>query len=153
MGSFDIANAHFRGGLDKLDDMTRKASATFRRFGFRGPLWVTETGYPSDPAYQLYKGFQNGPRSQAAYMSTSVPTMLLSGAACVFVTLRDADPWWGWFASEGILTFPGLVPKPSYRAVSAVAGGILSRAARRTRTSRLRPGTCAPPSRASTTTR
>jgi hypothetical protein len=158
-GSFDIANAHLRGGVDKLDDMTRSVAATFRRYGFHGPLWITETGYPSDPAYQQLEGFRGGPRSQAAYMSNAVRTMLGSGAASVFIALRDGGHPWGPFASEGIVSFPGLVPKESYRAISDVAADIIRRPAlerarrARTRTSRLCPGTCAPPSRASTTTR
>ena len=33
--AFDIANAHFRGGIGKLDDMVLAAKAAFRRGGFR----------------------------------------------------------------------------------------------------------------------
>ena len=111
--------------------MTRKAAATFRRFGFRGPLWITETGYPSDPAYQGDAGFRAGPRSQAAYMRAAVPAMLGAGASSVFVTLRDGEPGWGLFESEGVLSWPGLVPKPSYRAVSDLGAGLIRRAGRR----------------------
>ena len=69
--------------------------------GFHGPLWVTETGYPADPAWQSDHGFHDGPASQAAWMMRVVPAMLAAGATMVFVTERDSLA--GRYASEGIL--------------------------------------------------
>ena len=34
-------------------DMVRHARKVYARLGFKGSLWVTETGYPSDPAFQF----------------------------------------------------------------------------------------------------
>ena len=69
--AFDVANAHFRGGIGKLDDMVRAAKAAFRRGGFQGPLWVSEMGYPSD------QFFQWDPR----YVGINPPTAQLEQAA------------------------------------------------------------------------
>ena len=81
--------------------------------GFDGPLWVTETGYPADPAFQTQPGYQNGPNAQARWMTTAIPAMIDAGAATVFVTERDTMT--GPYASEGVLqsTDP-LTPNPVY---------------------------------------
>ena len=90
--------------------------------GFTGPLWVTEHGYPADPAYQYDPDYTAGPASQAAYLTASIPTLLDAGASEVFVTERDNLG--GQFASEGLLaggvpdpsgSSPPLVPRPAYR--------------------------------------
>jgi hypothetical protein len=130
-GSYDIANAHFRGGVGKLDDMTRKALGTFRAAGFRGPLWVTETGYPSDAAYQWDAGFTGGTAAQARYLAAAVPAMLGAGAQRVFITLRDTDHAWGIFGSEGILTWPRHQAKLSFFTVRSLAERLIRRAGSR----------------------
>lgn len=127
MRSFDIANAHFRGGPGKLDDMVRGARAHFGRFGFTGPLWVTETGYTSDPVSQWIPEFTGGDAAageqmQARYMAAAIPVLLRSGADRVFVTLRDLDTDWGIFTSEGLLHWPVPTPKPAYFTVASIAG-------------------------------
>jgi hypothetical protein len=93
--------------------------------GFPGPLWVTETGYPADPAYQTDPGYHNGPASQAQWMTTAIPAMLGAGASMAFVTERDALG--GRYASEGILDTPDPLPadptctrRPSYYAIQAL---------------------------------
>jgi hypothetical protein len=126
--AFDVANVHQRGQLVSL----APAIAVWRLFlaarGFTGPLWVTEQGYPSDPAYQYDPAYHSGPASQAAFLSASIPTLVDAGASEVFVTERDNLS--GPFASEGLLggdvsdppvDDPQVVEKPSYAAVSAVA--------------------------------
>lgn len=126
--AFDIANIHERGGLDQLTfDL-----AGWRRFlsgyGFAGPLWVTEHGYPADPAFQYDPSYASGATSQAAYLTASIPTLLDSGAAMVFVTERDNLT--GQFASEGVLggdvadpppADPQILQKPAYAAVQGLA--------------------------------
>jgi hypothetical protein len=89
-------------------------------------MWVTETGYPSDPAYQTDPGYRGGAASQAKWMSRVIPAMLGSGAAMVFVTERDSMS--GRFASEGILECadpltadPEYKLRPSFYAVRALA--------------------------------
>ena len=126
--AFDTANVHERGDLWSLaSDL-----AAWRRFlaadGFTGPLWVTEHGYPSDPAYQYDPGYTGGEGAQAAYLAASIPTLVDAGAAEVFVTERDNLG--GQFGSEGVLggdvsdppvADPEIVPKPSFAVVQAIA--------------------------------
>jgi hypothetical protein len=136
--AFDIANAHFRGGIGKLDDMVRAARRAFRRGGFRGPLWVSEMGYPSDQFYQWdphYTGINppTAQHEQARYLHGAIDTLLRSGAQSVFVTLRDLDGPWGIFGSEGILNWPAPTTKQAYYTVKGIAQGILNRAAARAR--------------------
>jgi hypothetical protein len=126
--AFDVANVHERADLDGL----APDIASWRRFlagyGFTGPLWVTEHGYPSAPAFQYDPRYATGPGSQAAYLAASIPTLLDAGAGKVFVTERDNLS--GQFASEGVLggavsdadvTDPEVVPKPAYAVVGAIA--------------------------------
>ncbi len=126
--AFDTANIHERNALDELAPDV----AGWRRFlvsyGFSGPLWVTEHGYPSDPAYQYDPSYTGGPGSQSAYLTASIPTLLDAGAAEVFVTERDNLG--GQFASEGVLggdvadppvADPQMVEKPAFGAVSGIA--------------------------------
>ena len=111
------------------------------------------SGLPGRP------GFRAGPRSPGgATCATAVPAhagrgrVVASSSRCA-----TANRAGGSSHPRGSSRWPGLVPKPSYRAVSDLGGRPHPprRAPRRarTRSSRLRPGTCAPPSRASTTTR
>jgi hypothetical protein len=138
IGSFDVANAHLRGGVDKLDDMVRVARGQFAFHGFTGPLWVTEMGYTSDPRWQWIPGylgadFATGRRTQARYLRRAIPALLRSGARRVFLTLRDLDTEWGIFTSEGLLHWPVAVPKPAYRVVSRIGARLAARAAQRRR--------------------
>jgi hypothetical protein len=126
--AFEIANLHERNRLGAL-----AADITFWKdflaaHGFAGPLWVTEHGYPSDPAYQYDPAYAAGPPSQAAFLSASIPTLIDAGADAVFVTERDNLN--GQYASEGLLggdVFdpPGPDPqafeKPAYTAVQTLA--------------------------------
>ena len=71
--AFDIANVHERGRLDGLAGDIRAWRAMLAGTGFAGPLWITEHGYPSDPAFQYDPSFASGPASQAAYLAASLP--------------------------------------------------------------------------------
>jgi hypothetical protein len=128
VNAFDTANVHERSSLDAL--LTDIVS--WRWFlaaqGFHGPLWVTEHGYPADPAYQYDPAYNTGPDSQAAYLTASIPTLIDAGASLVFVTERDNMS--GQFASEGILAGGASDPpqsgqvlgeRPAYAAVRAIA--------------------------------
>jgi Abnormal spindle-like microcephaly-assoc'd, ASPM-SPD-2-Hydin len=126
--AFDIANVHERGRLDGLAGDIGAWRAMLAGAGFTGPLWITEHGYPSDPASQYDPSFASGPASQAAYLAASLPTLLDAGAAEVFVTERDnlAGP----FSSEGVLggtvadppvSDPQVVEKPAFAAVRTAA--------------------------------
>jgi hypothetical protein len=130
---FDIANVHERNRLDALAGDIEAWKSFLAGYGFTGPLWVTEHGYPSDPAYQYDPGFSGGEASQAAYLSASIPTLIAAGAAEVFVTERDNLT--GQFASEGLLggdvsdpppVDPLAIEKPAYLAVQTLAGCYLA---------------------------
>jgi len=129
--SFDVANVHVRGSLDCLARQVRRWKHAFARYGFRGPLWVTGHGYPSDAAFQVDPAFRDGPAGQARYLRASLPALVDAGARKVFVTERDNLS--GWFASEGVLAGtvsdppcerPKVIRKPAWFALRAlVAGG------------------------------
>jgi hypothetical protein len=126
---YDIANVHVRARLEQLGATMR----AWRRFftahhAGRKPLWVTEFGYPSDPAYQYDHAYRSGPASQASYLCRALPALLSSGAAKVFVTLRDNLG--GQFASEGVIggtvcdpppADPRVVRKPAFTDLSRLA--------------------------------
>ena len=127
-GNFDIASVHFRGRLRSMAAQTRLGLALFRRSGFRGPLWVTEAGYPSDPAFQYDPAFLGGPADQARFMRAMVLRILGAGAGRVFVTARDSEySEWGVLTSEGVRTWPALAPKPSYAVISALTRSLRRR--------------------------
>jgi len=121
--AFDIANVHIRvptpaGAAATVHDWL----IYLRHQGFSGPLWVTETGYPADPAFQTTPGYQQGTISQAEWMTRAVVDMLGAGAGMVFVTERDSLT--GRYASEGVLQSsdpltadPQLTQRPSFAAI------------------------------------
>jgi hypothetical protein len=122
---FDIANIHVRAPRGPAATAVRGWRHFLARKGFRGPLWITETGYPADPAWQTDPGYRDGPASQARWMTTVIPAMLHAGAAMVFVTERDSLS--GRYASEGVLRCPDplpadpvCTPRPSFYAVRAL---------------------------------
>jgi hypothetical protein len=125
--AFDVANVHERGWLDGLAGDIRAWRAMFAGIGFTGPLWVTEHGYPSDPAFQYDPGYASGAASQAGYLAASLPTLLDAGASEVLVTERDNLG--GQFASEGVLggdvadppvSDPAPIEKPAFAAVQTI---------------------------------
>jgi hypothetical protein len=98
--AFDVASVHLRGRLR----VVRSAVGFWRRrldsLGFRGPIWATEHGYPTDPEFQWDSKYR-GVRGQARYLSRSLPTMIAAGVDRTFITLRDnrGGPW----ATEGLV--------------------------------------------------
>jgi hypothetical protein len=126
---FDVANVHLRTTLDGIAGALL-AWHKFFQFVRDGavPLWVTETGYPSNPYYQYdpaFKGYDqtSGEDQQAAFLAKALPAMLFAGAGKVFVTERDNLT--GQYASEGLIggvvsdvdsdaVLPSPVLKPSY---------------------------------------
>jgi hypothetical protein len=123
---FDVASVHLR---DTVANMTAQLTAWKAFFAAAGdgsrPLWVTETGYPSDPAHQFDPAFRgtdavSGLDAQAAYLAQALPALVSGGAARVFVTERDNLG--GQYASEGLIggavtdndeNDPHAVPKPA----------------------------------------
>jgi hypothetical protein len=143
--AFDIANVHVRAALADVPGAILAWRQRFAFFGDAGvPLWVTETGYPSDPIYQYDPAFQgfdetSGEAEQAVFLARALPTMLRAGAAKVFVTERDNLS--GQYASEGLIGghvsdadggSPTPVPKPAYHVftlLSQEAGALRAPAA------------------------
>ncbi|HEX6651151.1 MAG TPA: hypothetical protein VF072_00290 [Thermoleophilaceae bacterium] len=98
---FDIANIHMRGPLDAVLRRYGEFKALVARAGFSGPLWVTELGYPADPAYQSDPTYSGGDASQAAYLTQALVGLGELGAPEVFVTLHDGSLD-GKYATEGL---------------------------------------------------
>jgi hypothetical protein len=126
--AFDVANIHERNQLDSIAGDVKSWKRFFAGYGFSGPLWVTEHGYPSDPAYQYDPSYAAGPDSQASYLAASIPTLVDAGASMVFVT--DRDNLSGQYASEGLLggdvldppvADPEPIEKPSFAAVREIS--------------------------------
>jgi hypothetical protein len=126
--AFDTANIHERSPLDALSADVVSWRRSLAGYGFTGPLWVTEHGYPSAQAFQYDPSYAGGSGSQAAYLTASIPTLIDAGAAEVFVTERDNLG--GQYASEGLLGGDVLDPpvadpqpaeKPAYAAVRLLA--------------------------------
>jgi len=125
----DVANIHLRGTVRGVRAAFKRTQAIYRRAGFAGPLWVTETGYPSRPEQQTQPGYQDGPRGQARWLRRALRGQIDLGAGAVFVTLRDnlEFPATSPFSSEGIVTWPDARPKPAFRAVQRLAATARSR--------------------------
>lgn len=98
---FDIANVHLRGPVAPVVSRYQQFRAWLGDRGFKGPLWITELGYPADPAYQVDPSFTGGDAGQAAYLTQSLVELGEAGAKRVFVTLRDNGE--GAYASEGLV--------------------------------------------------
>ena len=126
--AFDVADIHERDGLDSLASDVTAWRAHLSAAGFDGPLWVTEHGYPADPAYQWDPAYHTGADAQASYLRASIPTLIDAGASRVFVTERDNLS--GEDASEGLLggdvgdpqvPDPQVVQRPAFAAVAQLA--------------------------------
>jgi hypothetical protein len=98
---FDIANVHLRGPVGAVVRRYSEFRAWLGARGFSGPLWVTEHGYPADPAYQVDPAFTGGDAAQAGYLTQSLVGLGEAGAEQVFVTLRDNLD--GEYATEGLV--------------------------------------------------
>src|SRR5215207_10281635 len=98
---FDIASVHLRGPVGPVVNRYSAFRAWLGARGFSGPLWVTEHGYPADPAYQVDPAFTGGDAAQAGYLTQSLVGLGEAGAEQVFVTLRDNLS--GQYASEGLV--------------------------------------------------
>jgi hypothetical protein len=127
---FDIAAIHLRlrlrNEVGELAEWLTVWDQLLRRYGFDGPIWVTEHGYPADPAFQwdpAYRGTDaaTGAAQQAALLRRSTRLLAQVGAAQIFVTLRDN--LYGEFLSEGIVHVDE--SQPTYPATRRPAFGVL----------------------------
>ena len=125
----DVATVHVRGPLRALRGAVHRSRAFFRRSGFAGPLWVTETGYPSRPEHQWDPALRGGEADQARWMQRGPRSLMAGGADVVFVAFRDSPEFGSAspYASEGVVLWPQLapdgraIPKPAYWALRAQA--------------------------------
>ena len=120
---FDIANIHLRGPVDAVVRRYGEFRSWLAARGFSGPLWITELGYPADPAFQADPAYRDGDPSQAAYLTQTLVGLGEVGAPQVFVTLRDEGA--GEYASEGLEHIDEAAPyavtrRPSFAAVRRV---------------------------------
>jgi hypothetical protein len=116
---FDIANVHLRGPVDNVVRRYGEFRAWIEAHGFHGPLWVTEHGYPADPAFQTDRAYTGGDAAQAAYLTQTLVGLGEAGAPQVFVTLRDNLE--GQYASEGLERIDEANPAAVVRRVSFAA--------------------------------
>lgn len=112
----DIANVHLRGTTDEVIQSLIQYRSGFTSQGITGDLWITEFGYPADPAFQKDPQYQSGAQSQADYYAAVLPRLLESGAARVFITLHDDGQPGSPFNSEGLVTFQAQ-PRPALSTV------------------------------------
>jgi hypothetical protein len=120
--AFDIANVHVRGSAHGVTRQLVAWRGLMARYGFSGPVWVTEHGYPADPQWQDDPLFRGGEAVQGGYLTESILGLAAAGAAEVFVTLRDNHS--GRFASEGVISIDA---GPQYRARRKLAFGAIRR--------------------------
>jgi hypothetical protein len=113
---FDIASVHLRGPVGPVVNRYSAFRAWLGQRGFSGPVWVTEHGYPADPAYQDDPSFTGGDAGQAGYLTQSLVGLGEAGAEQVFVTLRDNLE--GGYASEGLVHIDGGPDTPTTRRAS-----------------------------------
>jgi len=97
---FDIASLHLRGPVEPVVRRYSEFRSWLAGRGFDGPVWVTEHGYPADPAFQFDPAYAGGDASQAAYLTQALVGLGEAGAEQVFVTMRDNLE--GQYASEGL---------------------------------------------------
>jgi hypothetical protein len=129
IGQIDIANVHVRGPLRSMRTAASRVRAFYRRMGFEGRLWITETGYPSLPEHQWDPRLRGGERDQARYLAAGPRLLIDDGADAVFVAFRDSPEFGPLspYASEGVVLWPRLgaggraVPKPAFWALRALA--------------------------------
>ena len=123
---FDIANVHLRGPVEAVVRRYSEVRSRLAALGFSGPLWVTEHGYPADPAFQVDRAYAGGDAAQAAYLTQSLVGLGEAGAPQVFVTLRDNLG--GEYASEGLVHIDegaghAATRRPSFDAVRRLVDG------------------------------
>ena len=89
--AFDIANIHERNRLDALAADVRSWRRFLAGYGFAGPLWVTEHGYPSDPASQYDPSYAAGSRL-ASCLPDRIDSDLAGRWRCQGVCHRARQP-------------------------------------------------------------
>ena len=124
--AFDIAALNLRDTPRRLPGHLAAWRDLLARYGFTGPVWITEHGYPADPTHQNDPAFRGGEAAQAAFLTESVLALAEGGADEVFVTLRDEaflpNSFFDRFLSEGVVAIADAPPytarrRPAFAAV------------------------------------
>lgn len=108
LNNFDIMNYHT---YDKKDGITKQFNDVKSRAGNK-PIWVTEVGFPSDPAEQQknrsYYGYPSGEDGQAAYLNDILPHLLSLGVEKIFwYSLVDVPRDPQYFCTYSLTYIPG----------------------------------------------
>jgi GH35 family endo-1,4-beta-xylanase len=118
---FDIMNVHSYSPKEIARQKIEAVRSILSQYGASAkPLWITESGYSSDPARQTHPGFCCGLEAQAVWLRDMIPFLLGDvGAQKVFwFQLYDYPPDFttdAQFKNHGLLDWQGN-PKPSYLA-------------------------------------
>jgi polysaccharide biosynthesis protein PslG len=110
--SFDIANLHCYGPLTEADRRTRYVRDALAAAPAASPIWVTETGYASDPVLQQQRGYTGGEPSQAAWLQTALPALLTRVERVFWFDLFDSPKAGPPYRSHGLFR-ADLGPKPA----------------------------------------
>ncbi len=119
----DVMDVHVRGSVEGVQQLVVSWRQFFVSQGLPDkPLWITEFGFPSSPAYQpdwdpnfVGVDLADGQRQQAAYYEAVIPWLMTTGGVDrLFVTLRDLDVPNSGFASEGIVDVDALHVKAAF---------------------------------------
>lgn len=120
--SVDVANFHHYGPLIEARRRIDYVRAEFATVGARPPVWITEAGYASDPAWQRLAGYGRGPEGQARWMADMLPALLQLGADRVF-WFQLFDGFGGpSFSTHGLLDRYGNA-KPAFVTLTSLAAG------------------------------
>ncbi len=126
----DIPTIHLRTSARGTATLVSAWREYYDAHGIRGPLWLTEFGYPAATAFQYDTKFQGGEEAQAQFLASSIPGIIGAGADKFFVTQRDWGS--GAFASEGILDAPDPLPdnpvvrrRPAFDVIKRASAGIV----------------------------
>jgi len=80
--NFDVVSFHTYGALTETRNKVSYIRTQLANHGVSNrQLWVTEIGYPSDATVQPESGYQNGPQSQAQWLTDMLPQVRQLGVS------------------------------------------------------------------------
>lgn len=116
---FDVAAFHHYGSRSEAQRRMEYVKSTLARFGAASKeIWITETGYTSNPDEQELPQYQGGPEAQARWLEDTIPYLFQLGAARVFWFQLIDNPRQAPRAAAMGLLDTAAQPKPAYYAYS-----------------------------------
>jgi hypothetical protein len=114
---FDVAAFHHYGSRGEAQRRWEYVKGALTRVGAASKeIWITETGYTSNPAEQELPQYQGGPSAQARWLEDTLPYLFQLGAARVcWFQLMDNPRQEPRAAAMGLLD-TSAQPKPAYDA-------------------------------------